>query len=1080
MKTIIKTIAAIAAVFALASCDNFNGDSQTQTQAFATGGAISIQLPANAPISRSVSSGGALGGSISKFKVVVRNLAAKINTEQYANPGSMVTIDSLLPGSWDVAIFGYQNAAQGSDLELCYYGNARNTQVIAGLTSYANVALYDISNNMPGFEFNGLEPSNVPDLAYAYMTWSCAELGQSGEEFYACSFTSDMTTLKPPVPVFMEPGYTYQAKITFYNFGQFTAKYTGTVEGVVPAAGGLVEGRANALDKSFTLNGNLNYQYVIGESFADYVYGQVADQGFDLGGDTIQCADASYKAVNTDACGGSVPYIASYGAYSCILTPLVHHPAIVPTVSVPDQTVQKGQTITVSVALNPPAPKEWPMLTTANAVNGFSRYIVDSDNSDSDTWTHALSCNDPNANKVEFNNNDKTLTGKAAGTNNFTWTVTVTAGSYGETPATSPATANFTATCVETTQPSGGGGINYPPDPNWFSFQSTPEVLPEGTQGAAEVIYNNVSNGTRLLYPAPTPRYVKFGNYPRTHKAASVNIDESVSQTMGNFTYYKGDDNNWYAKFQVKKNSGTTYYNNGTDTIEATSNYAYFKLEPITWRVLTTNYKGTGKALLVTDEALPGYFDYDTSPGHKAFAFVYNSDYSTPNRTIGGKTIYKNNYQYSNARAWLNGLDGSGYDQQDWTNAGFINSAFTEAGRMKIAETDVDNSAQSCYQTFEVAGTTYNNYLSDNTTDKVFILSANEITNPLYGFYEPSNQYNSRCYIPTDLALASNAQVTYNPTTIACCYCYLRSPYTSDTGLQSCGQDGAIGSGAASVYDDYSNYYAPAICVDLSSAVGAQIGKVGEGNAAADSHGLLPGKFTVNASGKQVKFSQSNLWKNISTSTEYHFVSQQYYYSQRNKDRESTGYFKYNHDLFEYMDQTSISNISIAESDITNWRLLTADEWQYLFEGRTNAASKFGVARINNFNYTGGKSEYMTGFILLPDSWTAPAGISFTPGWMAAGTNFPTDVNNTYDSWDWKKMEEAGAVFLPAGGYLYTQGSTIDYYCSQKYGGRYWNASDSDPHVASIDGDGLTPNYTNLSPYYPIKYASIRLVVDSN
>lgn len=444
---------------------------------------------------------------------------------------------------------------------------------------------------------------------------------------------------------------------------------------------------------------------------------------------------------------------------------------------------------------------------------------------------------------------------------------------------------------------------------------------------------------------------------------------------------------------------------------------------------------------------------------------------------IGVKTIYKNNYQYSNARAWLNGLDGSGYGQQNWTDKGFINSAFTEAGRMKIAETDVDNSAQSCYQTFEVAGTTYNNYLSDNTTDKVFILSVNEITNPLYGFYEPSNQYNSRCYIPTDLALASNAQVTYNPTTIACCYCYLRSPGSSDTGLQSCGQDGAIGDLAASAYDDYSNYFAPAICVDLSGAVGAQIGKVGEGNAAADSQGLLPGKFTVNASGKQVKFSQSNLWKNISTSTEYHFVSQQYYYSQRNKNRESTGYFKYNHDLFEYMDVTAISGISIAESDITNWRLLTADEWQYLFEGRTNAASKFGVARINNFNYS--KSEYMTGFILLPDSWTAPAGISFTPGWMAAGANFPTDVNNTYDSWDWKKMEEAGAVFLPAGGYLYTQGSTIDYYCSQKYGGRYWNGSDSD-HVASIDGDGLTPNYTNSSPYYPIKYASIRLVVDAN
>lgn len=1077
MKTIINTIAAIAAVFALASCENFNGDSGTS----ATSGAITIQLPASSNVSRSISSGGTLdgqGSSIDKFKVVVRNVATKASVSQEANPGATVTIDSLLPGSWDVAIFGYANDPQGSGQSIRYYGNARGTQVLAGLTSYANVVLYDISGNMPGFAFNGVDPQAASNIQYAYMTWSCAELGQSGEEFYSFVASGDPNhpELKPPVSVFMEPGYTYKAQVTFYGGGvNYPAIYTGSVESVVPQRGGLLEGSVTAVDKEFTPQGMLNDHYVIGNNFADFI--NLYYYQYDLSGETIQNTDVNYKAVNSEACGVSVPYIASYGSYSCVIMPSVYHPSPVPTVSVPNQTVQKGQTITVSPVLNPPAPKAWPKLTTEAEVNGFKRYIVDSANSDQDTWTHALSCNDPNANKVEFNNNDKTLTGKAAGSNNFAWTVTVAAGTYGETPATSTATANFTATCVEATQPSGGGGMNYPPDPNWFSFQSTPEVLPEGTQGAAEVIYNNVSNGTRLLYPAPTPRYVKFGNYPRTHKDSSVTIDTGESQDMGNFTYYKGSDGEWYAKFQVKKNSSTTYYNNGTDTIEATSNYAYFKLEPITWRVLTTNYKGTGKALLVTDEALPGYFDYANSPGHKAFAFVYNSDYSTPNRTIGVKTIYKNNYQYSNARAWLNGLNGSGYGQQDWTNAGFINSAFTEAGRMKIAETDVDNSAQSCYQTFEVAGTTYNNYLSDNTTDKVFILSANEITNPLYGFYEPSNQYNSRCYIPTDLALASNAQVTYNPTTIACCYCYLRSPSTSDTGLQACGQDGAIGSGAASVYDDYSNYFAPAICVDLSDAVGAQIGRVGEGNAAADnSHGLLPGKFTVNASGKQVQFSQSNLWKNISTSTEYHFVSQQYYYSQRNKDRESTGYFKYNHDLFEYMD---VSNISIAESDITNWRLLTADEWQYLFEGRANAASKFGVARINNFNYTGGKSEYMTGFILLPDSWTAPAGISFTPGWMAAGTNFPTDVNNTYDSWDWKKMEEAGAVFLPAGGYLYTQGSTIDYYCSQKYGGRYWNGSDSD-HVASIDGDGLTPNYTNSSPYYPIKYASIRLVVDSN
>ncbi|MBR5095689.1 MAG: hypothetical protein IK094_01120 [Treponema sp.] len=994
MKTIIKTIAAIAAVFALASCDNFNGDSQTQTQAFATGGAISIQLPANAPISRSVSSGGALGGSISKFKVVVRNLAAKINTEQYANPGSMVTIDNLLPGSWDVAIFGYQNAAQGSDLELCYYGNARNTQVIAGLTSYANVALYDISNNMPGFEFNVLAPSNVPDLAYAYMTWSCAELGQSGEEFYACSFTSDMTTLKPPVPVFMEPGYTYQAKITFYNFGQFTAKYTGTAEGVVPAAGGLVEGSATALDKTFTLNGNLNYQYVIGDSFADYVYGQVADQGFDLGGDTIQCADASYKAVNTDACGGSVPYIASYGAYSCILTPLVHHPAIVPTVSVPDQTVQKGQTIIVSAALNPPAPKAWPTLTTDNAVNGFSRYIVDSANSDSDTWTHALSCNDPNANKVEFNDTNKTLTGKAAGTNNFTWTVTVTAGSYGETPATSTATANFTATCVEATQPSGGGGINYPPDPDWFSFQSTAEVLPEGTVGENDKLSPH-------LKANPAARYVYFGNYPRSRIASGVTVDDSDTaekHTFGNYTYYKGSDGEWYAKHKVKGNY--SYYASATpgergDSVESDGTVVYFKLEPIKWRVLTTNYNNTGYALLVTDEALPGYFDYDQdTASYKAFSY---SNHISSNRTIGGgKTIGISNYQYSNARAWLNGLNGSSYGMQDWTDAGFINSAFTEAARMKIKEVVVDNSAASYYQPHETVGTEYNDYLSENTTDKVFLLSKREVTTPLWGFDEATDQYGTRCFVPTDLAIASCIS-RYSASSIY--YggiCFLRTPAGSGT-QQVCNGAGYAGNNETT-YNGYNNAMAPAICVDLSDLGGAAIGDVGLPNTSVDSHYALPGLFTV-GSGKQVRFSLGNLeWTNKTGSTVYHFAQRQSFYCR------NTSGNKYHIDLMSYSNVSSANSSGIAESDLTNWRVLTDDEWQYLLGTRSGAASKVGVAQVIG----------LEGLVILPDNWTLPAGLTFTSGFASDSQEYK-DVNQ-YTAMQWDKMEKAGAVFLPACG----------------------------------------------------------------
>ncbi len=625
-----------------------------------------------------------------------------------------------------------------------------------------------------------------------------------------------------------------------------------------------------------------------------------------------------------------------------------------------------------------------------------------------------------------------------------------------------------------TADPYGGPIQNLPEDPNWTTFQSRVQVLAEGATGTADELWNVCTYGADgTKYAAPTPRYVLFGNYPRSHKDSSVTIDETgESHVMGNFTYYKGSDDNWYAKFKTGRMSSSKYYSGTTpgtvgDSVESAGTVAWFKLEPIKWRVITTNYKGTGKALLVTDEALPGYFDYDTSPNNHSFEYVYNNEYSTPNRTIGGRTIYKNNYQYSNARAWLNGLDGSEYDQQNWTNAGFINSAFTEAGRMRIAETVVDNSASQCYYAFVDQGTdtTYNNYVSDNTTDKVFLLSLNEVTNPLYGFYQYNLQYGARVFIPTDLAMASNCNRDSNGGYYFGCITYLRSPSNDNISERVCSGIGYAGNGETA-YNDYNNYFAPAICVDLSAT---GIGKVGDGNVAADSHGVLPGKFTVNSSGKQVKFSQSNLWKN-NKSSDYHFVSQQYYYC----DAGNFNYFDpatcdYNFDLLTYMNTETIASANIVESDIHTWRLLTADEWQYLFEGRTGAANKFGIAKIKNCEGT--KTAFMTGVILLPDNWTAPAGISFTPGWMESGTDLP-NVNNTYNTWDWKKMEEAGAVFLPAGGWAYHQGSNYGYSGSLKYGLDYWVAQDT---AVNISGNSINTNFTSTGNY-PLTYASIRLV----
>lgn len=67
--------------------------------------------------------------------------------------------------------------------------------------------------------------------------------------------------------------------------------------------------------------------------------------------------------------------------------------------------------------------------------------------------------------------------------------------------------------------------------------------------------------------------------------------------------------------------------------------------------------------------------------------------------------------------------------------------------------------------------------------------------------------------------------------------------------------------------------------------------------------------------------------------------------------------------------------------------------------------------------------------VLLPDSWTLPAGLSFTAG-MSGFTN------NKYTAEQWAEMEAAGAVFLPAVG---SRGGT-DVYSVGSYG-YYWSST---------------------------------------
>lgn len=262
-------------------------------------------------------------------------------------------------------------------------------------------------------------------------------------------------------------------------------------------------------------------------------------------------------------------------------------------------------------------------------------------------------------------------------------------------------------------------------------------ISAEDTLGA----YTALASGTDGS-AGTSAKYVTFGVYPQTVKASGVAVDETDTKTVGIFTYCKGSDGAWYAKQKALPDYGGETYSNGNSIIEE---WVWFKAEPIKWRVITDDYGG--KTLLVAENILAAlqYYDYD----------FYE------NRIINGSTIYPNNYKHSRIRAWLNGLayqnrQKSG-DCTDFAGKGFLQTAFTTDQQESIAETTVDNSARSTnpesYPLLWNGGK--NDYACENTSDKVFLLSEQEVTKSAYGFDHFSAEGASRVRVPSDFAKAA-------------------------------------------------------------------------------------------------------------------------------------------------------------------------------------------------------------------------------------------------------------------------------------------------------------------------------------
>ena len=98
---------------------------------------------------------------------------------------------------------------------------------------------------------------------------------------------------------------------------------------------------------------------------------------------------------------------------------------------------------------------------------------------------------------------------------------------------------------------------------------------------------------------------------------------------------------------------------------------------------------------------------------------------------------------------------------KDWTGKGFLQKAFTKSAQKLISVTEVDNSELSTNPAYNPTewNSGKNDYVCENTLDKIFLLSANEATDSRYGFTNADDREddNSRMRVPTDYAYAHYA-----------------------------------------------------------------------------------------------------------------------------------------------------------------------------------------------------------------------------------------------------------------------------------------------------------------------------------
>lgn len=257
---------------------------------------------------------------------------------------------------------------------------------------------------------------------------------------------------------------------------------------------------------------------------------------------------------------------------------------------------------------------------------------------------------------------------------------------------------------------------------------------------------DSVFKGTEV-----TGTIINFGSYPQSKVTDSATISalDSVTKNWKSYNYYSGtgdyDDGNMepsdYMKYADIKLGGNKYravtfseyrprytgykssasYSYQDDNGYYTNKVYYFKYEPLKWRVLDAS---TG--LIVCDFAIDSqaYNNYNLCTDSTYESFWGDSD----------KNHSASDWENSSLRAWLNNE--------------FYNVAFNEVQQVKIRELTRENN-DSSFGTFD----------SKPTSDKITLLSFNDVLNTSYGFSSSTSSDTERYRKGTDYAKCQGLEV---------------------------------------------------------------------------------------------------------------------------------------------------------------------------------------------------------------------------------------------------------------------------------------------------------------------------------